>query len=107
MVALVARWEDERTFASVFLLEGLQPSWLDQRAERLGYENVGGSIIGLLVGLVVGLSLGLGKGLISVLKLGLVGGLTGMIIPELGVGLPNNIVLVESISWGALVRVRH
>ena len=54
---------------SVFLVEGLQPSWLGTRAQRGAYGTVValslGLIFGLIFGLIVGLSVGLIFGLIE------------------------------------------
>ena len=68
---------------SVFLVEGLQPSWLGTRAHRA----VCGTMVALSLGLLFGLSDGLIVGLLS----GLLGGL--------GTGSLNNIALVETIRW--------
>jgi hypothetical protein len=49
---------------SVFLVEGLQPSWLGTRAKRVGYGTLVALSLGLAVGLFVGLTKGLNKGLV-------------------------------------------
>jgi hypothetical protein len=81
---------------SVFLVEGLQPSWLGTRAKRVAYETIvilaGGLSFGLSFGLIVGLSFGLSRGLIVGLSFGLLGGLFCSLAL-------NHIALVETISW--------
>jgi hypothetical protein len=49
---------------SVFLVEGLQPSWLGTRAERLVYGTVMAMSLGLIFGGLSTLSNGLSAGLI-------------------------------------------
>jgi hypothetical protein len=48
---------------SVFLVEGLQPSWLDTRAERAAFGTVAALGFGLISGLSYGLNSGLSHGL--------------------------------------------
>jgi DNA polymerase III delta prime subunit len=92
---------------SVFLVEGLQPSWLDTRTRRVAYGTMvalnlgliyglsGGLSVGLFFGLIYGLSFGLsilvGVGLgcwsESTLKNGVMSGLSGGLIGGLSVGL--------------------
>jgi hypothetical protein len=48
---------------SVFLIEGLQPSWLDTRAERAAFGTVAALGFGLISGLSYGLNSGLSHGL--------------------------------------------
>jgi DNA polymerase III delta prime subunit len=80
----------QRHNQEIFLIEGLQPSWLPTRRWRYIYtlasRLIAGSILGLLVGLLVGLIFGLSEGLseglilggLSVgLSVGLIGGLSG------------------------------
>jgi hypothetical protein len=55
---------------SVFLVEGLQPSWLGTRAQRVVY----GTIVALSLGLIFGSIFGLNAGLIFGLSAGLIGG---------------------------------
>ena len=104
---------------SVFLVEGLQPSWLGTRAQRSAYGtavalrfglifgpifgSISGSIFGLvggltgsvkegpIVGLLVGLAYGLLVGLLVGLPVGQIGGL--------GAGSLNHINPVEAMSW--------
>jgi hypothetical protein len=75
---------------SVFLVEGLQPSWLGTRAQRAAYGTVVALALGLIAGLSVGLSVGLSAGLSAGLEVGLIGGLIG----GLGIGSLNQITLV-------------
>ena len=99
---------------SVFLVEGLQPSWLGTRGKRVGYGTVAALSSGLSFGLIFGLSNGLiggftdrvtvGKSspnqgiklslknsltifLIATLSFGLIGGLTYGLIRGLMYGL--------------------
>ena len=41
---------------SVFLVEGLQPSWLGTRAKRVAYGTVVALSLGLIFGLIIGLT---------------------------------------------------
>jgi Cdc6-like AAA superfamily ATPase len=74
---------------TVFLIEKMQPSWLQNRPERREYRIrnflIGGLIGGLIGWLIVGLFLGLFLGLL----LGLLGVLSGL----------TKIILVEQLSW--------
>src|SRR5262249_20330488 len=65
---------------SVFLVEGLQPSWLGTRAERVAYGTVVAVAIGILFGLSVGLSVGRTRA-------GMIFGLSGGLSVGLSVGL--------------------
>jgi hypothetical protein len=56
---------------SVFLIEGLQPSWLCTRAQRVVYRALGVLSIGLIGRLIYGLICGLSKGLLVGLIIGL------------------------------------
>ncbi|MEO1208637.1 MAG: NACHT domain-containing protein [Cyanobacteria bacterium J06638_20] len=60
-----------------FLIERLQPSWLDRKGDRLLYRWIGGLLFGLLCGLLLWLSAGLLFGLLLGLLLGLIFGLFG------------------------------
>jgi eukaryotic-like serine/threonine-protein kinase len=53
---------------SVFLVEGLQPSWLGTRAQRGAYGSVVALSLGLIYGLLIGATYGLGGELIGVSK---------------------------------------
>ena len=76
---------------SVFLVEGLQPSWLGTRVKRVAYGALAALSIGLIVGMAVGLLVGmivwLGDGPRYGLRLGLVFGLSSVLIIFVGVGL--------------------
>ena len=54
----------EQQEVTEFLIERLQPSWLDRKSDRRFYRLVGGLIFGLIFGLMFGLSFGLIFGLI-------------------------------------------
>lgn len=62
---------------TVFLIEKMQPSWLQSRAERREYRIRNFLIVGLIVGLIFGLIAGLIAGLIFGLFWGLIFGLIG------------------------------
>ena len=87
---------------SVFLVEGLQPSWLGTRAKKLAYGTVVALSLGLLFGLLFGLvglsnmlsggltvllGVGLGCWSASPLKRGIISGSIGGLIIGLIVGL--------------------
>jgi hypothetical protein len=79
----------------VFLIEQLQPSWLDSRRDRIGYTLLdrlgGGAVAALVIGLVVGLSYGLGAGLVAGLANGVRWGLVaGVVVGLLGHTHENN-----------------
>jgi hypothetical protein len=61
---------------SVFLVEGIQPSWLDKGAQLVAHRTAAalsaGLIFGLISGLILGLTSGLGFGLTSGLISGLI-----------------------------------
>ena len=85
---------------TIFLIERLQPSWLETNWQKwmyaIGIALIGGLIIGLGGGLNVELILGSGVGLIGGLILGLGGGLIAGLI----VGLVlNHIEPVEQLKW--------
>jgi DNA polymerase III delta prime subunit len=90
---------------SIFLVEGLQPSWLSTKDERVAYEHAAVLYVSLIFGLSTGLGfvliVGLSGGLFGVLLGGLIGGLfgglTGVRFVRL-LGL-NQITLVETLSW--------
>jgi hypothetical protein len=62
---------------SVFLVEGLQPGWLNARAERVAYGTIAALSLGLIFGLLVGLIFELSGGLIHALIFGESFGLAG------------------------------
>jgi hypothetical protein len=69
---------------SVFLIEGLQPSWLDTRAERAASGTVAALGFGLISGLSYGLNSGLSHGLSYGPSWGSIFGLTVFAAVELG-----------------------
>ena len=113
---------------SVFLVEGLQPSWLGTRAQRVAYGTVlalslapifglifgliGGPIAGLILGLIVPVGVGLGcwsksplqngvaSGSIAGLIFGLILGLSG----ELRSGLSDKLIggLLFTLTFGVI-----
>ena len=72
---------------SIFLVEGLQPSWLGPRAERVAYGTVVALAIGIIFGLSVGLSVGRTPGMIFGLSGGLSVGLSVGLAILVGIGL--------------------
>jgi hypothetical protein len=93
---------------SVFLVEGLQPSWLDTKAQWVVYKIMGVLSIGLLGGLISGLIYGLlygqlVRGLLAALICGLLGGLPIALLftlfgPSLG-------ALIGGLSEGTMLGV--
>ncbi len=75
----------------IFLLEKMQPTWLQSRGERISYQISnfllgglsGGLIGGLIVGLIFGLIAGLSGGLIVGLIFGLIGGVIAGLSKEI------------------------
>ena len=84
---------------SVFLVEGLQPSWLGTRAKRVAYVTVVFLSLALLFGLESGLLFGLEWGPLLGLIGGLIVGLVGGLMGSLAVTPLKQINLVETISW--------
>jgi hypothetical protein len=86
---------------SVFLVEALQPNWLDARANRLAYGTIVALSVGLIFGVIAGLIYGLGGGL----SYGLTGGLSCGSIVFMGVGLGcwSDFPLVNGIISGSIV----
>ena len=72
---LAASMEREEIKQREFLIEGLQPTWLENEEQRKQYRLIGGLIGGLIVGLIGGLIGGLIFGLIGGLIVGLIFGL--------------------------------
>lgn len=72
----------------VFLMENLQPSWLQSRRWRFIYTLASRLLGGLSIGLIIGLI----WGLIGGLTLGLFWGLIGGLIWGLGLGLFNGLI---------------
>jgi hypothetical protein len=62
---------------TVFLIEQLQPSWLNNRGQKVVYMLGSRMVFGLIFGLTFGLSVGLSEGLVFGLIFGLVPGLIG------------------------------
>ncbi|MGL5832768.1 MAG: NACHT domain-containing protein, partial [Waterburya sp.] len=97
---------------TVFLIEKMQPTWLENQNEKINYQIgnflLGGLIVGLFVGLIIGLIkwliFGLSVGLFVLLIIGLGGGggIAGLIIGLLGgliAGLSKEITLFEQMIW--------
>jgi hypothetical protein len=89
---------------SVFMVEGLEPSWLATMNQWISYRALVALPIllsvALLLGLVVGLSVGLREGLKEGLGAGLsLGLLLGLLVGVLGIGPLNRISLVEVMGW--------
>ena len=84
---------------SVFLVEGLQPSWLGSTAQRAAYGTIVALSPLLIFGLIFGLIGGLIRGLIFGLILGLILAWVSWLPGPLGVGLLNRITLVETVCW--------
>ena len=98
---------------TVFLIEGMQPSWLQTKGQKIWYRwesaIIGWLIVGLILGLneglimglVVGFNEGLNEGLIVGLIVGLVVGLVvGLIVAPIFWLLGNkNIETVETLKW--------
>ena len=57
----------DQTSQTVFLIERIQPSWLQTRAQRLRYSLESSMIVGLIVGLIVGVRGGMKDMLITML----------------------------------------
>ncbi|MBD2100689.1 NACHT domain-containing NTPase [Leptolyngbya sp. FACHB-261] len=74
-----------------FLIEKIQPAWLQRGSQKQAYRIGVGLSGGLSVGLSGGLSGGLSVGLVSGLSVGLIFGLS--------VGLSDEIELVETLRW--------
>ena len=96
---------------TVFLIEKMQPTWLQTRSEIISYRIsnflLGGLIIGLIVWLIFGLIHGLSKGLIHGLRMGLIHGIihgliVGLIFALIGgviAGSLKEITLFEQMNW--------
>jgi hypothetical protein len=72
---------------SVFLVEGLEPSWLGTRAKRAAYGTLVALSLGLIFGMGVGLIFGASAGRIFGVSAGLSGGLGVGLMVLLGIGL--------------------
>ena len=83
-----------RESQTVFLIEKIQPTWLEKQGERIFYRIVSVLASGLIFGLIGWRILGLDAGLIF----GLIGGLIG----GLNVGvIGGEIKPIESLTWSA------
>jgi MFS family permease len=88
---------------TIFLIERMQPSWLQNRSEEKTYRIIAIMLSGLIVGAI---GWGLGE-LIFVLingtknnqLLGLSGGISGALIGGIIIGLPKKILPLEKLSW--------
>lgn len=95
------------TSQTVFLIERMQPSWLQTRGQRIGHRLVSGLMIWLMIGLINGLINGLIWG--QIIQVGLSGGLSGGLIFGLIDGLILGLIFlflekediepVESLKW--------
>ncbi|NEP63783.1 MAG: protein kinase [Symploca sp. SIO2G7] len=85
---------------TVFLIERLQPSWLETNWQKsiytIGIAVMGGLMLGIVGGLHLGLRLGLRMGLTNGLLLGLGGGLIVGLIMRV---IMNQISPVETLKW--------
>ncbi|MBD2100690.1 NACHT domain-containing NTPase [Leptolyngbya sp. FACHB-261] len=90
-----------------FLIEKMQPTWLQERSQKRAYQ-IGCVLIGGLVGVPIGVLIGvLRSGLMFGLKSGLTSGLTFglmfglMFVPGVGLGprQMDEISVVETLSW--------
>jgi len=85
---------------TVFLIERLQPSWLDTKVQKwlysLGVGLIGGLVIGLGGGLNVEMIFRHGVGLVAGLIMGIGGGLMAGLIVAL---IMNQIEPVETLKW--------
>jgi hypothetical protein len=88
---------------SIFLVEGLQPSWLGTKARRVIFETAATLSLGIVPALIFALIFALMHsftyGLVYGLSFGLGGGWTGGMLGGLGAGSVNRIALVETTSW--------
>ena len=94
-----------REGAIVFLIEEMQPAWLDTRIERRTYQIRFFLTVGLIVGLIPSLSMGLIVGRIAGLNAGLISGLIVGLIIGLIIGAISGLMggqqikLVEQLNW--------
>ncbi|MEA5542079.1 NACHT domain-containing protein [Limnoraphis robusta Tam1] len=75
---------------TVFLIEKIQPSWLEKKGERIFYRIASALALGLMYGLINGLMYGLIFGLTEGLIFGLIFGLIG-----------GKIKTIESLKWSS------
>ncbi len=81
-----------------YQIEGMQPSWLEERPQRRLYRLCAMLLFGLFFGLLVGLLVGLIGGLSSELLFGLLFGLLVGLLFGLLYGL-RSITMVDKLSW--------
>jgi tetratricopeptide (TPR) repeat protein/DNA polymerase III delta prime subunit len=84
---------------SVFLIERIQPSWLQTRAQRCLHTIIVRSTVSLAGGLILGASFGLIGWLFGGLTIGLVAGLISGLTFGLIVELGHDINPVEALEW--------
>lgn len=92
---------------SIFLVEGLQPSWLGKRARQVAYGTMLALSLAIIIGLRSGLIGGLSDGLSGELRSELSDKLIGLLLSSLifgvfgglGIGSLKHVTLVETISW--------
>ncbi|MEH2086653.1 NACHT domain-containing protein [Nostoc sp.] len=100
---------------TIFLIEKMQPTWLQNQSEEIAYRIRNFMIAGLSVGLIAGLSFGLNFGvillqdvglsagvkivLIAGVKTGLIAGVGIGLIAGLIAGLSKEILPLEKLSW--------
>ncbi|MGB6297155.1 MAG: NACHT domain-containing protein, partial [Rivularia sp. (in: cyanobacteria)] len=83
-----------------FYIEKMQPSYLENRKQRILYSLISGLIFGLIFGLIPGLISGLISGLIIGLIIGLIYGLIAGLIIGLNSFSQPNIKTVENLKIG-------
>jgi hypothetical protein len=86
--------EMTRHSQTMFLIERMQPTWLQTDAQRLGYQIIVTLLYGLLFGLSGGLLFGLPYGLLVGLLVGLLGGWAHLTDPP-----RDTIEPVEVVKW--------
>ena len=75
-LAWLAKKLKDNNIPNVFLIEQMQPDWLETKAQKWQYRLIFGLIVGLIFGLMFGLIVGLIVGLIFGLIFGLISGLS-------------------------------
>ncbi|MEO1352325.1 MAG: NACHT domain-containing protein [Cyanobacteria bacterium J06635_15] len=89
-----------QTSQTLFLIERMQPSWLQTRGQRIRYRLGSGLIVGLSVGLIVGLLFWLMHRLLFWLIYGLIVGLSvGLIFGLVFSFIGKDIEPLESLRW--------
>jgi Cdc6-like AAA superfamily ATPase len=101
LIWLASRMVQEKQ--TIFLIEKMQPTWLQNRSEGIAYQIRAFMISGLIGGLTAGLIGGLGSGLIdglsTGLSIGLSSGLSIGLILGIMTGFPNKISPLEKLRW--------